>query len=202
MVKFRAISISTRFIRKKHCDWLPIEYCREFRSTSISRFSKRKGEETYHVASSVWNPNVNGSLCVYKLFLQPIRGSSRFRSHITNSFECQNEWITHSLERAISFFYVPADRDTRQNSVAREEQQEVERLPFDEVKTLVETLFALFVYLHRRALRADRLIHRDTFDRQKCQCTQEVVLFRYARGNRKQATTLLQNGKQRKQQRG
>lgn len=97
---------------------------------------------------------------------------------------------------------MPADRDTRQNSVAREEQQEVERLPFDEVKTLVETLFALFVYLHRRALRADRLIHRDTFDRQKCQCTQEVVLFRYARGNRKQATTLLQNGKQRKQQRG
>lgn len=44
------------------------------------------------------------------------------------------------------------------------------------------TLVHLFVYLHARAHRVDRLIHRDTFDRQKCRCTQGALLFRTARG--------------------
>lgn len=73
---------------------------------------------------------------------------------------------------------------------------------FDEVKTL--TRFRLFVYLHVRAHRADRLIHRDTFDRQKCQCTREVVLFSGRAGETRAAGSpkLLRNGKQRKQRRG
>lgn len=104
---------------------------------------------------------------------------------IASDIERPTEWITGRdslFDRVLpprSSIYATRDREFGKE---RRDRTFVFRASWNVAKSCPY----LFVYLPKRARcvasrRVYRLIHRDTFDRQKCQCTQEVLLFRIAR---------------------